>query len=137
MWKPVTGYGLLLAGGALGLQWLDYQRLARLYAGDIAVFGVALVFLAIGLIIGARVLAPEAPPVAPGNPVARATLGISPAEQDVLEQLALGLSNKEIARRLGISPNTVKTHVARLLDKLEAARRTEAIRRARELGILP
>jgi len=137
MWKPVTGYGLLLAGGALGLQWLDYQRLARLHAGDFALFGVALVFLAIGVYIGARVLAPPAPPVAPGNPVARATLGISRAEQAVLEQLAMGYSNKQIALRLGISPNTVNTHVARLLDKLEAARRTDAIRRARELGILP
>lgn len=48
-----------------------------------------------------------------------------------------GRSNKEIAARLHVSPNTVKTHVARVLDKLDARRRTEAIRRARELGLLP
>jgi DNA-binding NarL/FixJ family response regulator len=137
MWKQVTGYGVLLAAGALGLQWLDYQRLARVHAGDIVLFGVALAFLAIGLYLGARVFAAPLPPVAPGNPAAREALGISPSELAVLCELALGGSNKQIAARLGVSPNTIKTHVARLLAKLEARRRTEAIRRARELGILP
>jgi ATP/maltotriose-dependent transcriptional regulator MalT len=50
--------------------------------------------------------------------------------------LALGRSNKEIALSLHVSPNTVKTHVARLFEKLDAKRRTDAIRRARELGLL-
>jgi DNA-binding NarL/FixJ family response regulator len=54
----------------------------------------------------------------------------------VLQALAEGRSNKEIAILLEISPNTIKTHVARLYEKLGARRRTEAIRRARELGIL-
>ena len=64
------------------------------------------------------------------------TLGISDRELEVLELLAAGQSNKEIARRLEVSPNTVKTHVARLFEKLEARRRTEAILRARELGMI-
>ena len=54
----------------------------------------------------------------------------------VLELLAAGRSNKEIAGRLGVSPNTVKTHVAKLYGKLDVRRRTEAMRRARELGML-
>jgi NarL family two-component system response regulator LiaR len=54
----------------------------------------------------------------------------------VLELLAAGRSNKEIANALGVSPNTVKTHVGRLFGKLEVSRRTEAILRARELGML-
>jgi DNA-binding NarL/FixJ family response regulator len=54
----------------------------------------------------------------------------------VLQLLAAGQSNKEIARQLGVSPNTIKTHVSRLLEKLKARRRTEAIARARELGML-
>jgi DNA-binding CsgD family transcriptional regulator len=136
MWKRVVAYGLLLAAGTLGLQWLDYQRLARLHAGDIVLFCVALAFLALGLYIGARVFGAPAPPLPPGNPGARATLGITPAELAVLKELALGRSNKEIAARLGVSPNTVKTHVARLFAKLESRRRTEAISRARELGIV-
>ena len=61
----------------------------------------------------------------------------SPRELEVLQALAAGLANKQIARQLGVSPNTVKTHVARLFDKLGAQRRTEAIRRARELGLVP
>ena len=54
----------------------------------------------------------------------------------MLQQLAAGLSNKEIADKLNVSPHTVKTHVARLFEKLGARRRTEAILRARELGLL-
>jgi ATP/maltotriose-dependent transcriptional regulator MalT len=55
----------------------------------------------------------------------------------VLELLAVGDANKEIARKLDISPNTVKTHIASLFAKLEVQRRTQAIQRARELRILP
>lgn len=129
-------YGILLALGAVGLQWLDYQRLARAHPGEIYIFLTALAFLALGLFIGARVIAAPVP-VSDGNPKARAAIGISPRELRVLEELAAGHSNKEIAARLHVSPHTVKTHVARLLEKLEAKRRTDAIARARELGILP
>ena len=55
----------------------------------------------------------------------------------LLELLAAGHSNKDIARQLELSPNTVKTHIAKLFEKLEARRRTEAIVRARELGMIP
>ena len=70
-------------------------------------------------------------------PAARAALGLSERELEVLQELAAGHANKEIAARLHVSPNTVKTHVANLFAKLGARRRTEAIRRARELGIVP
>jgi ATP/maltotriose-dependent transcriptional regulator MalT len=63
-------------------------------------------------------------------------LGISDRELEVLTLLAAGRSNKEIARHLEVSPNTIKTHVARLFEKLGARRRTEAILRARELGVI-
>ena len=72
-----------------------------------------------------------------GNPQAQAALGLSTREMEVLALIAGGLSNKEIARQLDLSPHTVKTHVARLLAKLDASRRTDALRRARELGLLP
>ncbi|MBX9643921.1 MAG: response regulator transcription factor [Novosphingobium sp.] len=71
------------------------------------------------------------------NDKALAALGISPRECEVLELLAEGASNKVIARRLDISPNTVKTHAARLFEKLEAQSRTQAVRKARELDLLP
>ena len=127
---------MLLAIAAVGLQWLDYRRLAMAHPGANYVFLIALAFLALGLFIGARVIARPAAAPFDGNPPALASLGISPRELRVLEELAAGHSNKEIAARLHVSPHTVKTHVARLLEKLEAKRRTDAIARARELGIL-
>jgi len=57
-------------------------------------------------------------------------------EQDVLELLSLGLSNKRIAERLGISEHTVKFHVASIYGKLGAASRAEAIRRAARRGLI-
>ena len=77
------------------------------------------------------------PAVFDGNPKAQATLGISPRELAVLQELAAGRANKEIAQRLAVSPNTIKTHTARLFEKLGAKRRTDAINRARELRLLP
>ncbi len=71
------------------------------------------------------------------NAQALAALGITRREYEVLGLLADGRSNKEIADRLNLSLNTVKTHIARLYDKLEAARRTEAILRARDLHLIP
>ena len=66
----------------------------------------------------------------------QAALGVSPREYEVLQEIAQGKSNQEIAAALHISENTVKTHVSNLLSKLEARRRTEAVSRARELQIL-
>ncbi len=137
MWRHVAIYGALLAAGTLALQWLDYQRLARTHTGDIALFITAAGFLALGVYLGARVIAARPRTAFDGNPRALASLGISPRELTVLEALAAGRSNKQIAAQLGVSPNTVKTHVARLFEKLGAERRTDAINRARELGILP
>ncbi len=136
MWKRAAYYGALLGAGTLGLQWLDYQRLARSHTGDIYILMIAAAFLALGIFIGARVLgAPRAASFA-GNPKAQAALGISPRELTVLQEMALGRSNKEIAALLEVAPDTVKTHVARLFEKLDARRRTEAINKARELGIV-
>lgn len=130
-------YGGLLALGTLALSWLDYHRMALTFPWQVQVFGVAAVFLALGLWAGAHLFAGRGPaPAFDGNPEARRSLGLSDRETEVLGLLAAGLSNKEIAARLGVSPNTVKTHVARVLEKLEASRRTEAILKARELGIL-
>jgi DNA-binding NarL/FixJ family response regulator len=137
MWKQIVLYGALLAVGTFALQWLDYLHLARAHAGDIYVFLIAAIFLALGVYVGARVIRPAAPTAFDGNPQAQATLGISPRELTILQEIAAGHSNKEIAARLNVSPNTVKTHIANLFEKLQARRRTDAINKARELGIVP
>jgi DNA-binding CsgD family transcriptional regulator len=137
MAKRAALYGLALAAGTFALQWLDYQRLARTHVGDAYIALIAVGFLGLGIYLGIRLFPAPAPAAgAGGNPQAQATLGISERELEVLRELAGGRSNKEIALRLNVSPNTVKTHVARLFEKLGVARRTEAIARARELGIL-
>lgn len=87
---------------------------------------------------GGGALSPEVTPrVISAARTARSTLELSPREQDVLSQLAKGATTAEIAATLHISPNTVKTYVQRILRKLEASNRTEAVARAVTLGLLP
>lgn len=61
---------------------------------------------------------------------------LTPRERDVIALLAEGLSNKEIAGRLGISPDTAKFHVGRVIDKLDATGRTDAVAHAARRGII-
>jgi DNA-binding CsgD family transcriptional regulator len=126
----------LLAAGAFGLQWLEFQFVVRTHATETYLVLIALAFLGLGVWVGARLF--RRPPAGPFEPnlKVRETLGVSDREFEVLTLLAEGRSNKEIANQLNVSPNTVKTHVARLFEKLEASRRTEAISRARELGMI-
>ena len=136
MWMRVVAYGALLAACTLALQGLDYRRLALAHAGEVYILLIALGFLGLGVWVGVHLFAPPRQPPVGGNPQVVESLGISPRELDVLQALAEGRSNKEIAALLHVSPNTVKTHLARLFEKLGARRRTEAVHRARELGIL-
>lgn len=140
-WTRVLAAGALLAAGTLLLSWLDYQRLVRSHPAAVHDGVLAAGFLALGVWLGWRVLGARARRGDPGDGAARdrmrAALGISAREIAVLDELAAGLSNKEIARRLEVSPNTVKTHLANLFAKLGASRRTDALRRARDLGLLP
>jgi len=136
MWKQVVISGTVLAAGAFALQVLDYNRLARAHFGDIYIFLIAAAFLGLGVYIGVRVIHARKAPGFNGSPQAQAALGISARELTVLRQLASGRSNKEIAEALHVSPNTVKTHVARLFEKLGAKRRIDAINKARELGLV-
>ena len=65
------------------------------------------------------------------------SLGITPRELEVLELIAAGLSNREIAERVHVSENTVKTHSSRVFDKLGARRRTQAVQLGKELRLIP
>ncbi|MBX3703768.1 MAG: response regulator transcription factor [Steroidobacteraceae bacterium] len=138
MLKTALIYGLALAAGAVALQWFEYQVWARTHPGTVYIALIAAAFLGLGIWLGARLFRrePRAGGFAP-NERALSSLGITARERQVLQLLADGRSNKEIAARLELSPNTVKTHVARLFEKLQVSRRTEAILLARELGLLP
>lgn len=136
MLRTILIYGGLLAAGILGLHWLQYQYLVRTHPIEVYVALIALAFLCVGIWVGQRLFRRGAPAAFTQNTRVQQTLGISERELEVLRLLAAGQSNKEIANRLAVSPNTVKTHIANLFAKLEVRRRTEAIVRARELGMI-
>lgn len=137
MKKTIAIAALALAVGAFFLDWLEYQYAARVYSTEIYIVLIALFFTVVGLWAGARLNQRPAQTPFERNHQAIKYLGISPREEEVLARLAEGLSNKEIARALDVSPNTVKTHLAKLYEKLDVARRTQAVTKAKELRLIP
>lgn len=133
----VVLWALVLAAGAFALQWLEYQYVARRFSWEIYVGIIATAFAAGGVWAGWKLTSRAAPAPFARNTAAQAALGLTGQEMRVLEKLAAGQSNKEIARSLGLSPNTVKTHLANLFAKLEVARRTQAVGKARDLHLIP
>lgn len=136
MIRLVAGYGLALALGAFALTWLQYQYLVHVFPTEIYVVLIALGFTALGIWTGHRLTSRPAPSLFVRNDAALKSLKITAREFLILEQLATGQTNKQIARTLGRSPDTIKTQVASLLAKLDAATRTEAILKARELRLI-
>jgi DNA-binding CsgD family transcriptional regulator len=148
MWKHVLLYGLV--GGVLiaGLKAIEYRWLLVEHSFEIYGGIVALVFAAVGIWLGRRITGTrhivEVREVLVPAPVAFvrddakiAELGITPRELEVLELIAGGLSNKEIAEKVFVSENTVKTHSSRVFDKLGARRRTQAVQLGKELRLIP
>ena len=137
MRRTILAYALLLALATFALEWLEYRYVARVFPRDVYIVIIALAFAVLGVWVGSRL---QSRPRGGGfarNDAALASLGITPREYAVLELLAEGHSNKEIARALSLSPNTVKTHVGRLYAKLEVTRRTQAVGKARSLALIP
>ncbi|MEA3008749.1 MAG: hypothetical protein QOJ91_441 [Sphingomonadales bacterium] len=138
MARTIILYALALAAGAGLLQALEYRYVTRAYSTEIYIALLAAGFVGLGIWVGSK-LTPAAPP-GEGfvrNEAAIRSLGLSSRECEVLALLASGQSNKEMARTLAISPNTIKTHVARVYEKLEVGRRVQAIEKARWLRVIP
>ena len=129
------GYGGCIALGALGLQVLDYRYRLHMLPGELYISLLALLFLILGLWIGYRSRKPITPTTGP-NQAAVLSLGITAKELQVLEQLAHGKTNKDIAQTLFVAQSTIKTHLIHLYQKLGVKNRTSAIKRARELKII-
>jgi DNA-binding NarL/FixJ family response regulator len=136
MARSILLYGMALAAAAFLLEWLNYRHVVHRWSAEFHIACIAIICVALGIWVGNRLTARPRQAFA-RNDAAIAALGLSAREYEVLEMLAAGHANKVIARVLDISPNTVKTHVARVYDKLEVASRTQAIQRARTLDILP
>ena len=127
--------GLALAVGAL--EWLEYRYVTRAFSTEIYIALIAAGFIALGLWAGHRLTPrPVTGPFA-RNEAAIRSLRLTARECEILGLLASGESIKEMARTLGISPNTVKTHVARVYEKLEVQKRVQALEKARSLALIP
>jgi len=148
--KTVLLYGLLCGALIALLRLVEYRTLVIEHSLELYGGIVALVFAVVGIWLGQkltreRVVSREVRvevPVVRDGPFVRdqakvAELGLTPRELDILEAMAAGHSNREIAERLFVSENTVKTHAARLFSKLAARRRTQAVQLAKEAGLIP
>jgi DNA-binding CsgD family transcriptional regulator len=137
MRRTVIIYALALAAAAFALQWLEYRYTARAFSTEVYVALIALAFITLGIWMGRRLTPAPAPAEFRRNAEAIRSLGLTARECEILELLASGQSNKEMARKLCVSPNTIKTHLARVYEKLEVTRRVQAIEKARWLALIP
>ena len=122
------------------LKYIEYSFFVRDLPIEIYIGMIAALFAALGIWAGLRLVSrsddqPPKPDFAV-DPSAILRHGISKREYEVLELIAQGLSNQEIADKLFVSTSTVKTHISNIYSKLDARRRTEAIKRAKELRLL-
>ena len=138
MARMVILYAIALALAVTALEWLEYRYVTRAFSTEIYIVLLAAAFAGLGLWAGHRLTRRRAPPAAfERNDAAIRSLGLTPRECEILGLLAAGRSTKEIARQLEISPNTAKTHLAKVYQKLAVQRRTQAIHKARELALIP
>jgi DNA-binding CsgD family transcriptional regulator len=142
--KTVIVYGLL--GGVLiaVLKLIEYQYLVVVHSTEIYGGVVAALFAALGIWLGIKLTRKETVVVQVRatepfvvNSARQEQLGITPRELEILMAIAEGLSTREIAEKLFVSENTVKTHASRLFDKLNAKRRTQAVQIAKQAGLIP
>lgn len=152
MKRKILIYGLAygVSGGLLivVLKLVEYRFLVIQHSVEIYGGLVALVFALLGIWLGLKITKTKEVVVVKEVPVAAVAtfavnearlrqLSITPRELQILGLIADGLSNREIADKLFVSENTVKTHSSRLFDKLSARRRTQAVQIAKEQGLLP
>jgi DNA-binding CsgD family transcriptional regulator len=150
--KKLVIYALIYGacGGLLivALKLIEYRFLVLEHSIEIYGGLIALIFAAAGIWLGLKITRKEhviverevRVPVAATfvlNEAQLQQLAITKRELEILGLIAQGLSNREIAEKLFVSENTVKTHSSRLFDKLNARRRTQAVQRGKELGLIP
>jgi ATP/maltotriose-dependent transcriptional regulator MalT len=155
--KQLLTYGLIygLCGGLLiaALKFIEYRFIVLEHSIEIYGGLIALLFASVGIWLGLKITRKEQVIVERERIVEREVfvtagpfalnqqqleaLAITKRELEILQLIANGLSNREIAEKLFVSENTVKTHSSRLFDKLSAKRRTQAVQRGKELGLIP
>jgi NarL family two-component system response regulator LiaR len=145
--KQILIYGGSLALLLLLLRWLELRFVIIDHAFEIYIGAIALIFTVLGIWLALKLMKPKTVVVEKQVYIANTDftlnetelerLGISRRELEVLELMSLGLSNQEIAEKLFVSLNTVKTHTSKLFEKLDVKRRTQATEKAKRLGLVP
>jgi NarL family two-component system response regulator LiaR len=148
--KAILAYGISLALLLLLLKWLELRFIIFDHALEVYIGAIAIIFTALGIWLAIKFTKPRIERVIVEKEVyvnntngftvnenVLRELGLSKRELEVLQLLAEGLSNNEIASRLFVSLNTVKTHTSRLFEKLDVKRRTQAVEKAKRLSLIP
>jgi DNA-binding CsgD family transcriptional regulator len=154
-YKEILIYGISMALLLLMLKWLEAHFIVFNYRLDLFIGAIAILFTVLGIWLTHKLVRPkpgsyqvkthivekevyiQAPTRNEINQEEIDKLGISKRELDVLKLIAIGLSNEEIAGKLFVSLNTVKTHASNIFSKLDVKRRTQAAEKAKRLNIIP
>jgi NarL family two-component system response regulator LiaR len=147
--KMVILYGSSLALLLFILKWLEWRLVILDHAVQIYAGAIAILFTGLGIWLALKLARPKVktivvekevmvsrPPAGVINEKEITRLGLSAREMEVLQLMAEGLSNQEIAGRLFLSLNTIKTHSSNIFEKLDVRRRTQAVEQARKLNII-
>jgi len=147
--RAIILYGGSLAVLLLIMKWLEWRIVVIDHAFELYAGFVAISFTLLGIWLANKLTRPKTNTVVIEKEVLVSTkdfvlneaelarLGLSKREMEVLQSMADGLSNQQIAERLFLSLNTIKTHSSKVFEKLEVQRRTQAIEKARKLNIIP
>jgi NarL family two-component system response regulator LiaR len=149
--KHIILYGVSLAVLLFLLKWLELRFIIIDYAFEIYIGAIAVIFMLLGIWLALKLTKPKIKTVIiekevhinnnrdgfAVNEKELAKLGLSKRELEVLQLIAEGLTNQEIASRLYVSLNTIKTHSSKLFEKMDVKRRTQAIEKAKRLQIIP
>ncbi len=147
--KTILLYGISFSVLLFLLKWLELRFLIYDHATEIYIGLIAVLFTALGVWLALKLAKPAIKTVIVEKPVyterssgfilnenEMAALGLSKRELEVLELMADGLSNEEIAARLYVSLNTIKTHSSRIFEKMDVKRRTQAVEKGKRLGVI-
>jgi len=144
--KSLLYYAVAMAALLSIMRWLELRLLIFRHAFEVYAGAIAFIFTMLGLWLAIKLNKPKTRTVIIEKPVITSEfvfnqseferLNISKRELEVLELMATGCSNNEIAEKLFLSPNTIKTHAANLFEKLDAKRRTQAVEKAKQLGLI-
>ena len=152
-YKQVILYAASLVAILILLQVLQYKFVLINHSFEIYIFSIAIIFTGLGIWLALKLVKPKkeiqtivveknvyvkelSEEEVKAMVAERQKLGLSTREQEVLQLMAEGLSNQEIAERLFLSVPTVKTHSSKLFEKLDVKRRTQAVEKARQLGLI-